>query len=79
MKIHEHYYNDDNRMLYIEFSTQEDGDLFYRTIELSYQDIEFYSPEIINEDDLNDINDEFIIDLLNQYLTENELPDQIVL
>lgn len=79
MKIHEHYYNDNNRMLYIEFSTLEDGDSFYRSIELSYQDVEYYSPEIIDEDDLNDIDDEFIIEVLNQYLMENDLPDQIVL
>lgn len=79
MTIHEHYYNEDNRMLYIEFSTIDDGDLFYRTIELSYQDVEYYAPEIINEDDLNDIQNDFIIDVLTQYLSENDLPDQIVL
>jgi hypothetical protein len=79
MTIHEHYYNDDNRMLYIEFSTIEDGDSFYRTLELSYNDIEYYSPEIINENDLHEIDEDFIKDVVNQYLSENDLPDQIVL
>lgn len=79
MIIHEHYYNDENRMLYIEFSTIEDGDSFYRTLELSYQDVEYYSPDIINEEDLNHIDEDFIIDVLNQYISENDLPDQILL
>jgi hypothetical protein len=79
MTIHEHYYNEDNRMLYIEFSTIGDGDSFYRVLEMSYQDVEYYSPEIINEEDLQHIDHDFIVDVINQYLSENELPDQIVL
>jgi hypothetical protein len=38
-----------------------------------------YSPEIIDEYDLNEIEEDFIIDLVNQYLTENDLPDEIIL
>ena len=35
--------------------------------------------EIIDEYDLNEIEEDFIIDLVNQYLTENDLPDEIIL
>jgi hypothetical protein len=79
MKLHEYYYNDDNRTLFVEFSTKLDGDKFYRILELGYKDIEYYSPNIIIEDDLSDIDEDFVIDLINQYLQENDLPDEIIL
>jgi hypothetical protein len=79
MVIHESYYNDDNRRLYIEFSTDEDGDSFYRVLDLSYDEIEFYSPDIINEEDLIEMDDEYVIELIKQYLINNDLPDEIVL
>jgi hypothetical protein len=79
MVIHESYYNDDNGRLYIEFSTDEDGDSFYRILELSYDEIEFYSPDIINEEDLLEIDDDYIVELIKQYQTDNDLPDEIIL
>ena len=79
MTIHEYYYNEDNRRLYVEFSTKKDSDKFYRILELDFADIELYSPEIIDEYDLNEIEEDFIIDLINQYLIDNHLPDEIIL
>lgn len=79
MTIHEYYYNEDNRRLYVEFSTRKDSDKFYRILELDFTDIELYSPEIIDEYDLNEIEEDFIIDLINQYLIDNDLPDEIIL
>jgi hypothetical protein len=79
MTIHEYYYNEDNRRLYVEFSTRKDSDKFYRILELDFVDIELYSPEIIDEYDLNEIEEDFIIDLINQYLIDNDLPDEIIL
>jgi hypothetical protein len=79
MNIIEYYYNDDNRMLYVEFSTEEDGDSYYRVLKLNYDDIEFYSPEIIDEEDINGIDEDFVIDLINQYLLDNDLPEEISL
>jgi hypothetical protein len=64
-------------MLYVEFSTDEDGDNFYHVLELSFQDIEYYSPEIIHEIDLDDIDEDFVIDILDQYLNDNDLPEQL--
>jgi hypothetical protein len=79
MNILEFYYNDDNGMLYVEFSTEEDGDSYYRVLKLDFEDIEYYSPDIIYEDDLNDIDEEFVINLINQYLLNNDLPEELSL
>ena len=76
MIIHEFYYNDDNRTLYIEFSTDEDGDNFYRVLNLGFEDIEYYSPDIVVENDMEDIDEEFVIELINQYSKENDLPEE---
>ena len=68
MKIHEYYYNDNNRRMYVEFSTKQDGDKFYRTIDLGFEDVELYSPEVITEEDMLDIDEDFVIDN-NQVIT----------
>jgi hypothetical protein len=79
MRIHEFYYDENTKRLYVEFSTKEDGDKFYRVLDLVYSDVEYYSPEIITEDELSEIDESFIIDLIEQYLNENDLPDEIFL
>ena len=79
MIIHEFYYNENSRRLYVEFSTNEDGDKFYRILELDYEDVEYYSPEIIEESDMDIIDEDFVKDLIDQYLKENEPPAEIVL
>lgn len=79
MKILEFYYNDDNRMLYVEFSTKEDGDSYYRVLKLDFEDIEYYSPDIIYEDDLENIDEEFVLNVINQYLLDNDLPEELTL
>jgi hypothetical protein len=76
MIIHEFYYNDDNRTLYIEFSTDEDGDNFYRVLNLGFEDIEYYSPDIVVEDDMEEIDEEFVIEVISQYSKENDLPEE---
>lgn len=76
MIIHEFFYNDDNRSLYIEFSTDNDGDNFYRVLNLGFEDIEYYSPEIIDDVDLDNIDEDFVIELINQYSKENDLPEE---
>lgn len=79
MKIHEFYYNEDTRRLYVEFSTKNDGDKFYRILELDYSEIEYYSPDIISEEDIVDIDKSSIIEIINQYLNDNDLPEEIIL
>lgn len=79
MNILEFYYNDTNRMLYVEFSTVEDEDKFYRVLELGFKDIEYYYPEILHERDMDDIDEQFVIDIVTEYLNENDLPEQLSL
>lgn len=77
MYIHEYFYG--NRRLYIEFSTDQDGDEFYRVLDLDYEDIIYYSPDIVTEVDLSEIDEDFVIDVINQYINENQLPEQLSL
>lgn len=77
MHIHEYYYG--NRRLYVEFSTDQDGDEFYRVLDLEYEDIIYYSPDIVTEEDLLDIDEDFVIEVINQYIIGNELPEQLSL
>jgi hypothetical protein len=76
MTIIEYFYNDDNRTLYVEFSTRKDRDRYYRVVELVFEDIEYNSPTIITEDEMNEIDEDFIIDLLTQYFKDNDLPEE---
>jgi hypothetical protein len=79
MTIHEYFYNEDSRRLYVEFSTEKDADGFYRVLELDYEDVELYSPDIIVEEDLLDIEEDYIIEVILEYLKSNDLPDEIIL
>lgn len=76
MNIHEFYYNESNRMFYVEFSTYNDGDQFYRVLELQFKDFEYYSPELIDEIDMYDIDEETVILVIENYLSENDLPEE---
>jgi hypothetical protein len=79
MNIIEYYYNENNRRLYIEFSTIGDKDLFYRVLELDYEDIEYYSPSMFYESELHNIEQDFVIELIEQYLLNNDLPEELSL
>ena len=69
MNIIEYYYNDDNRML-------QEGDGSYRVLELILEDVMFYSPSIIHEDDTYNMDENDIIELIEQYLIDNDLPEE---
>ena len=79
MTIIEYYYNDANKMLYVECSTDSDGDNFYRVLELHFNDVEYYSTDIIYEGDMDEIEENTIIDIITQYLEDNDLPEQLTL
>lgn len=75
MKIREFYLNDETGGLYIEFSTRKDGDDYYRVLDLSHDDIIFYSPTII--EDISEVDNDLIIDIIIEYSKHNELPEEI--
>ena len=62
MIIHDYYYNDANKVLLVEFSIKEDDDKIYRVLELTYSEIEYYSPEIITHEDLMDADENLLKD-----------------
>ena len=79
MYIREYYYNDDNRILYVEFSTDNDRDETYRVVELTFEDAMYYSPNIIREDAMYKMDENDVIELIDQYSTENDLPEESIL
>jgi hypothetical protein len=77
MIIREFYLNEETGNLYIEFSTEEDGDDFYRILELTAEDVDFYSPSRIDED--TEIDEDFISEIIIEYLNRNDLPGEEIL
>jgi hypothetical protein len=77
MTIREFYLNEDTGGLYVEFSTKKDGDDFYRVLELTRNEIEYYSPTLLDDD--NEIDEDFISELLFEYSKHNELPEEEIL
>ena len=77
MTIHEFYYN--NRRLYVEFSTKEDGEDFYRILELDYNDVVYYCIDIIDETDVKEFDVDSVIEIIVEYLKENDLPEELSL
>ena len=77
MNIINYYYNEDFGILTTEFSTKEDGDEFYREAKLDIDEIQYYSPTIV--DDLSNIDEDFVLEVINQYIMENDLPEQLTL
>lgn len=79
MNIHNFYYNDNSRILHVEFSAKNDNDSVYRIEEINFSDIEYYSPTIINEIDMKDIDENFIIEFLEEFYKYNEMPKEDLL
>lgn len=77
MIVREFYLDEEIGRLHVEFSTNEDGDDFYRVLELSKKQIEYYSPTIL--DDYEEIDEEFICELLIEYSKSNDLPPEEIL
>lgn len=76
MKIYEFYFDQDSKSLYIEFSTKKDGEKFYRRLDIPYTDVEYYSPTIISEQDMDELDEDFINEFLEEYFKENDLPPE---
>jgi hypothetical protein len=76
MRILNFYFNDNNGVLNVEFSLINDDENSYRNIELDFNDVEFYSPSLITIDDMYNMDETFIIELLEQYFIDNEYPEE---
>ncbi len=49
------------------------------TLHIEFESVRYYSPTIISEYEINEIDEDFVIDLISEYLKENELPEQVSL
>lgn len=78
MEIIEFYYDDSEQLLDITFTTDSNGD-YYRNIQLSLRTLKYYSPVIIDEEDIIDAEDELIIEILEEYFKENQMPEEDIL
>tara|TARA_B110000444_G_scaffold261064_1_gene310839 strand:+ start:4865 stop:5098 length:234 start_codon:yes stop_codon:yes gene_type:complete len=74
MEIIEFYYNESEEILEITFTTEPDGG--YLNVELSLDDAKLYSPIILEEEDLNDVDFGLLVDILNSYYDENPIPSE---
>lgn len=79
MKIREFYHDEDSRLIYIEFSTKEDNNDYYRIIELDYNDVILFSPTIIDEHKIKKLKKGDITDVLIEYFKDNDLPPKEIL
>lgn len=79
MIIHEFYYNDNNETLEVEFSLNDDSENTYRSVSLNFKEIEYYSPSLVNRNDMYDIDQSFVSELLMEYFQENNYPEERLL
>ena len=75
MDIIDFYYDDSEQLLEVTFTTDINEDL-YRNLKLSLLDIQTYYPLIIEEDDVIDCDEDFVIELLEEYFKQNPLPEE---
>jgi hypothetical protein len=79
MNILRQEYDGINGFLYVEFSINEDEDIFYRTVELDYNDVILYSPNIITKNDIEFLEESDVVEILIEFFKDNDLPGQIYL
>lgn len=76
MNILRQEYDGINGILYVDFSIDEDEDIFYRSIELDHNDVILYSPNIITKHDIENLEEIEVVEILNEYFKDNDLPVQ---
>jgi len=75
MEIIEFYYDDVEQDMVILFNTNSDSDLF-RKINLSLDELMFYSPIILDEEDIEDCEEDLVLEILTEYFKENDMPEE---
>lgn len=75
MEIFEFYYDDMEQDMVILFNINADSDL-HRRINLSLDELMYYSPVILEEEDIIDCDEDIVLEILNEYLKENDLPEE---
>ena len=78
MRIIESYFDEDEHILEIRFNTNTDGD-YFRSVKLSKEDIKYYSPSIVEDDEIPELDDDFLIEILESYFDQNEMSGEELL
>jgi hypothetical protein len=79
MEIIDFYYEESDQELEVRFSTSQDED-YYRVLKLSLEDAKYYAPMVIEEEDLIDgLDEEFVLEILESYYSENSLGSEELL
>ena len=74
MEIIESYYNETEQSLEVTFTAEPDGD--YLNVELPLDQVKLYSPIILEEEDIMEIDFDSILEILESYFEENTLPSE---
>jgi hypothetical protein len=74
MEIIESYYNETEQILEVTFTADPDGD--YLNVELPLDQVKLYSPIILEEEDIMEIDFDSILEILESYFEENTLPSE---
>jgi len=74
MEIIESYYNETEQILEVTFTAEPDGD--YLNVELPLDQVKLYSPIILEEEDIMEIDFDSILEILEAYFEENTLPSE---
>ena len=75
MEIIECYYDESEQNLNVTFTINSDSD-YYRNISLTLETIKYYFPSIIEEEDIMECDDDLIVEILEEYFKENEMPEE---
>ena len=75
MKIIETYFNEDELILEIRFNIDPNSD-YYRSLKLSKEDIQYYSPTIIEDDEISELDNDLLIEILESYFDENDMVEE---
>lgn len=79
MEIIDFYYEESDQELEVRFCTSQDED-YYRVLKLSLEDAKYYAPMVIEEEDLIDgLDEEFVLEILESYYSENSLGSEELL
>lgn len=74
--ILEFYFDTYNNVLRVEFSTNEDGDEFFRRQELDADTVKYYLPYSA---DVSGLDEETLTEMLENYYQDHSLPSQQLL
>jgi len=78
MEIIETYFDEDEHILEVRYSTNPETD-YFRSVKLTKNDIKYHSPIIIDDDEITELEDDSLIEILESYFYQNEMGEEELL